>query len=187
MLAHAFALDDPPARRRTRTRAPDAEAALRRLREVRSRLLGFYALLTLENPAVLGQVLLAPIEAGAPRLGDGPEAPLEHWVHAARQMALTREQVGGACKAWRHNQGGHVIQDTRLDPGGPRGRCLMFFSEINVHKKRIVQAAAARGPTIPACGFPATSTRRRNAARPPAHPPTRPPAHPPGGDGAAAA
>lgn len=73
--------------------APDAGACGRQLAGVRSRLLGTWALLTLANPTILGEIMLEPLDPDAPSPATGLEPPLSHWVYTARQMALSQDQV----------------------------------------------------------------------------------------------
>jgi hypothetical protein len=89
---------------------------------VRARLLGVSALLTLVCPVVLGEIMLEPLEPGAPPPATGLEPPLPHWLYAVRQAALTPEQVGwpgrarvaGQC-AW----GQRLACDTEGGPSPP--------------------------------------------------------------------
>lgn len=83
-----------PPGRRVRTNAPDAQACLEKLAAARSRLLGYYAALTLRTPSVLGEILIGSVEPEAsPQAGALLEAPLPHWVYAMKQLELSPEQV----------------------------------------------------------------------------------------------
>lgn len=77
---------------RVRSGAADAGSCLSKLAVLKARLMRHYACLTIENPAVLGKVLLEPLEEGLHTSADAPEAPLSHWVHAVKQMGMSKEQ-----------------------------------------------------------------------------------------------
>jgi hypothetical protein len=108
-------------RRRIRWGAPDAPRALALLSEARARLAAHNCLLLLSGVLLpLSEVVVEPLDAdeddslwgaqgapgalpsplltrapGAPRWPPSVEVPAEHWIWAARQMALGPEQVRG--------------------------------------------------------------------------------------------
>ena len=79
--------------RRIASDAPDADACRAQLDAIRARLLGRSAAYTLVAPCLLGEIVLAPVDPGAPAPAGGRlEPPQSHWDYAVRRAALSAAQ-----------------------------------------------------------------------------------------------